>query len=103
MPPQDRGGAAVCQAAYQPAEEHYNQTLDYIEQVRIIKHDFRHHIHALLNMDRGERTNYLMNLKRELDMTAEMVFCQNQAVNGLLQGVCLQGKAGWVEFTARWI
>ena len=31
--------------------EHYNQTLDYIEQVRIIKHDFRHHIHALLNMD----------------------------------------------------
>ena len=64
--------------------EHYNQTLDYIEQVRIIKHDFRHHIHALLNMDRGERTNYLMNLKRELDMTAEMVFCQNQAVNGLL-------------------
>ena len=69
--------------------EHYNQTLDYIEQVRIIKHDFRHHIHALLNMDRGERTNYLMNLKRELDMTAEMVFCQNQAVNGLLQELSL--------------
>ena len=33
--------------------EHYNQTLDYIEQVRIIRHDFRHHIHALLYMDRG--------------------------------------------------
>ena len=81
--------------------EHYNQTLDYIEQVRIIKHDFRHHIHALLNMDRGERTNYLMNLKRELDMTAEMVFCQNQAVNGLLQEYASRARQDGVEFTAR--
>ena len=75
--------------------------LDYIEQVRIIKHDFRHHIHALLNMDRGERTNYLMNLKRELDMTAEMVFCQNQAVNGLLQEYAARARQDGVEFTAR--
>ena len=71
--------------------------------MRIIKHDFRHHIHALLNMDRGERTNYLMNLKRELDMTAEMVFCQNQAVNGLLQEYAARARQDGVEFTARWI
>ena len=69
--------------------------------MRIIKHDFRHHIHALLNMDRGERTNYLMNLKRELDMTAEMVFCQNQAVNGLLQEYAARARQDGVEFTAR--
>lgn len=81
--------------------EHYNQTLDYIEQVRIIKHDFRHHIHALLSMGKEEQTRYLLNLKQELDRTAEMVFCQNQAVNGLLQEYCARARQAGVEFTAR--
>ena len=65
--------------------EHYHQILEYIEQVRIIRHDFRHHIHALLNMDRDAQTRYLHDLQRELDNTAAQTFCQNQAVNGLLQ------------------
>lgn len=81
--------------------EHYNQTLDYIEQVRIIRHDFRHHIHALLGMGKEEQDRYLMNLKQELDRTAEMVFCQNQAVNGLLQEYAARARQEVVEFTAR--
>lgn len=81
--------------------EHYNQTLDYIEQVRIIKHDFRHHIHALLNMEKEEQTRYLLNLKHELDTAAEMVFCQNQSVNGLLQEYAARARQDGVEFQAR--
>ncbi|MEA4993391.1 MAG: GHKL domain-containing protein [Oscillibacter sp.] len=65
--------------------EHYHQILDYIEQVRIIRHDFRHHIHALQTMDRDAQARYLHDLKKELDSTATQTFCQNQAVNGLLQ------------------
>lgn len=81
--------------------EHYNQTLDYIEQVRIIKHDFRHHIHALLSMGKEEQTRYLLNLKQEFDRSAQMVFCQNQAVNGLLQEYAARARQEEVEFTAR--
>ena len=81
--------------------EHYNQTLDYIEQVRIIRHDFRHHIHALLNMDKEDQTRYLQNLQRELDTAAEMVFCQNQSVNGLLQEYAARARQDGVEFEAR--
>lgn len=81
--------------------EHYNQTLDYIEQVRIIKHDFRHHIYALLNMGREERTRYLLNLKKELDKGAEMLFCQNQAVNGLLQEYKARAGQDGIEFSAK--
>lgn len=81
--------------------EHYNQTLDYIEQVRIIKHDFRHHIHALQNMGKEEQDRYLKSLKEELDRTAEMVFCQNQAVNGLLQDYAVRAKQDGIAFEAR--
>lgn len=65
--------------------EHYHQILDYIEQVRIIRHDFRHHIHALQSMDRDAQSRYLHDLQKELDNTATQIYCQNQAVNGLLQ------------------
>lgn len=65
--------------------EHYHQILDYIEQVRIIRHDFRHHIHALQNMDREAQTRYLHDLQKEMDSTGTQIFCQNQAVNGLMQ------------------
>ena len=81
--------------------EHYNQTLDYIEQVRIIKHDFRHHIHALQNMEKEEQDRYLKNLKEELDRTAQMVFCQNQAVNGLLQEYAARARQEDITFEAR--
>lgn len=81
--------------------EHYNQTLDYIEQVRIIKHDFRHHIYALQNMGKEEQDRYLRNLKEELDRTAEMVFCQNQAVNGLLQEYAVRARQNEIAFEAR--
>lgn len=81
--------------------EHYNQTLEYMEQVRIIKHDFRHHIHALHSMGREEQDRYLENLKEELDRSAEPALCQNQAVNGLLQEYSARARQEGVEFEVR--
>lgn len=81
--------------------EHYNQTLDYIEQVRIIKHDFRHHIHALHSMEREAQDRYLKNLKEELDRSAELVLCQNRAVNGLLQEYSVRAHQEGMEFEVK--
>lgn len=81
--------------------EHYNQTLDYIEQVRIIKHDFRHHIHALHSMGKEEQDRYLKNLKEELDRSAELVLCQNQAVNGLLWEYLARARQEGVDFEVK--
>ncbi len=80
--------------------EHYNQTLDYIEQVRIIRHDFRHHIHALLYMDKEQQVKYLKNLQKELENSEQQIFCENQAVNGLIQEYAGAQK-GRISFTAR--
>ena len=72
--------------------EHYNQTLDYIEQVRIIRHDFRHHIHALLYMDKEQQVKYLKNLQKELETSEQKIFCENQAVNGLIQEYAVRAE-----------
>ncbi len=81
--------------------EHYNQTLDYMEQVRIIKHDFRHHIHALLHMDKEQQTRYLQNLQKELDAAVETVFCRNQAVNGLVKEYAARAEREGITFSAQ--
>ena len=81
--------------------EHYNQTLDYIEQVRIIRHDFRHHIHALLYMDKEQQVKYLKNLQKELENSEQQIFCENQAVNGLIQEYAGRAKKAGISFTAR--
>lgn len=81
--------------------EHYNQTLDYIEQVRIIRHDFRHHIHALLYMDKEQQVKYLKNLQKELENSEQQIFCENQAVNGLIQEYAARARKAGISFTAR--
>ena len=81
--------------------EHYNQTLDYIEQVRIIRHDFRHHIHALLYMDKEQQVKYLKNLQKELETSEQKIFCENQAVNGLIQEYAARAEKAGISFTAR--
>lgn len=81
--------------------EHYNQTLDYIEQVRIIRHDFRHHIHALLYMDKEQQVKYLKNLQKELENSEQQIFCENQAVNGLIQEYAARARKSGIAFTAR--
>lgn len=81
--------------------EHYNQSLDYMEQVRIIRHDFRHHVHALLHMDKAEVVRYLQKLQEELDTSAETVFCQNQAVNGLLNEYAARAEKAQIRFSAQ--
>lgn len=81
--------------------EHYNQTLDYMEQVRIIRHDFRHHIHALLYMDKEQQVKYLKNLQKELETSEQQTFCENQAVNGLIQEYAARAEKNGISFTAR--
>ena len=81
--------------------EHYIQTLDYIEQVRIIRHDFRHHIHALLYMDKEQQVKYLKNLQKELETSEQKIFCENQAVNGLIQEYAVRAEKAGISFTAR--
>ncbi|MEE1086282.1 MAG: GHKL domain-containing protein [Schaedlerella sp.] len=72
--------------------DHYNRILEYSEQVRIIKHDFRHHIYALLNMEKEEQTSYLKKLQKEMDSTTGLIFCQNVSVNGLIHGYATRTK-----------
>ena len=81
--------------------EHYNQTLDYMEQVRIIRHDFRHHIHALLYMDREQQIKYLKNLQKELETSEQKIFCENQAVNGLIREYAARAEKAGIAFAAR--
>ena len=81
--------------------EHYNQILDYIEQVRIIKHDFRHHIYALQSMDKEEQNAYLKSLQKNLEQSDEIFFCQNQSVNGLLQDYNTRAKKNDISFTVK--
>lgn len=81
--------------------EHYNQTLDYIEQVRIIRHDFRHHIHALLYMDKEQQIKYLKTLQKELETSEQKLFCENQAVNGLIQEYAVRAEKAGISFSAR--
>lgn len=81
--------------------EHYDQMLHHIEEVRIIKHDFRHHIHALLQMERDERTRYLKNLQIEFESSAESRLCENQAVNGILQEYAVTCQKHHIEFQTR--
>lgn len=72
--------------------DHYNRILEYSEQVRIIKHDFRHHIYALINMEKEEQTTYLHQLQKEMDSTTGLIFCQNVSVNGLIHGYATRTK-----------
>ena len=81
--------------------EHYNQVLDYIEQVRIIRHDFRHHIYALQSMDKEEQKAYLKSLQKSLDQSEEIFFCQNQSINGLLQDYNTRAKKNNIDFNVK--
>lgn len=65
--------------------EQYNQMLEHMEQVRIIRHDFHHHIHALEHMDQEAQKQYLAFLHKEMEESAGEFFCENRAVNGLMQ------------------
>ncbi len=78
--------------------EKYNQMLEHMEQVRIIRHDFRHHIHALEHMDLDAQKQYLAFLHREMEETSEEYFCENRAVNGLLQECAVKCRQNAIAF-----
>lgn len=81
--------------------DHYDRILEYSETVRIIKHDFRHHIYALINMDKDEQTVYLKNLRKEMDSTTGLIYCQNISVNGLIHGYARRTKKINVDFNVK--
>lgn len=81
--------------------EYYNQTLEHIEQIRIIKHDFRHHIHALLHMEREAQMQYLKSLQQEMDTSEGEILCQNQAMNGLLKEYAARAKRDGIAFSVQ--
>ena len=74
-------------------KENYKQIRDYRQQIGIIRHDFRHHIHALQHMNDSERREYLRGMQSDLDGGQELFFCGNAAVNSLLQQYAAQSKA----------
>lgn len=73
-------------------KEHYDRLLHYLEEIRIIKHDFRHHIHAIIHMSKEEQTSYLHRLDSEMNMITDLFFCENAAVNSLLQDYMAKTK-----------
>ncbi len=81
--------------------DHYNRILEYSEQIRIIKHDFRHHIYALQNMKKDEQTAYLKKLQEEMDSTTGLIFCQNVSVNGLIHGYLTRAKKIQVDLNVK--
>ena len=80
--------------------EHYNRMLEHGEELRIIRHDFRHHIHALLYMDKDQQRKYLLDLNKELDTSKEQNYCENQAVNQILQEYGARCQENQIEFVA---
>ncbi len=82
-------------------KENYKQIRDYRQQIGIIRHDFRHHIHALQHMNDSERREYLRGMQSDLDGGQELFFCGNAAVNSLLQQYAAQSKAEDIRFEAR--
>lgn len=80
--------------------DHYNQLLEHGEELRIIRHDFRHHIHALLHMDKDQQRKYLLDLNKELDTSKEQNYCENPAVNQVLQEYGARCQENHIEFVA---
>lgn len=80
--------------------EHYNQMLEHADELRIIRHDFRHHIHALLHMDKDQQRKYLLDLNKELDTPKEQNYCENPAVNQVLQEYGTRCQENQIEFVA---
>lgn len=78
--------------------DNYSRIQDYQQQIRIIRHDFRHHIHALEHMEPEEQREYLSRLQRELDSGDEIFFCSNPAVNSLLQEYAALARSEDIRF-----
>lgn len=81
--------------------EHYNQIREHQKEIRIIRHDFRHHIHAIEHMDDAERREYLKRLQEEMEGGTEVFFCENAALNSLLAQYAAKAKAEHIRFDAQ--
>ncbi len=81
--------------------EHYNQTLDYMEQVRIIRHDFRasHPCIALYGQRAADKI--FKESSEELETSEQKIFCENQAVNGLIREYAARAEKAGIAFAAR--
>ena len=98
-----RSSRIMLEAAWQLVElkkENYNQMQEYQQKIRLLRHDFRHYIHALQHMDDHNRRTYLEDLQFQLDTAAELFFCHNAAVNALLQKYGGLARAEEIPFEA---
>ena len=80
--------------------ENYSRIMEYEQRLRIIRHDFSHHIHALQHMGEEERKTYLANLQAEMKRGEELFFCDNEPVNALLQEYADRARAEQTRFRA---
>ncbi len=71
------------------------------EELTFARQMIRHHIHALLYMDKEQQVKYLKNLQKELETSEQKIFCENQAVNGLIQEYAVRAEKAGISFTAR--
>ena len=52
-------------------------------------------------MDREQQIKYLKNLQKELETSEQKIFCENQAVNGLIREYAARAEKAGIAFTAR--
>ncbi len=100
----ERRSRAMLSAARQVIElkkENYDRIQSYQKEIRLIRHDFRHHIHALRHMSGAEREEYLSKLQAEMDTSSEMFYCVNPAVNSLLQEYAARSRSRDIRFEAQ--
>lgn len=66
-------------------KENYQMILDYLNQIRTLKHDIRYHIHALANMNESARQDYIKFMEEEYRLSEKTVYCDEPSINSLLQ------------------
>ena len=67
-------------------KEHLERLAALSDEIRIMRHDYKHHLAALSSMlgDAGEASAYLAEVERNFDDASEPFFCDRAAVNALL-------------------
>ena len=67
-------------------KEHLERLAALSDEIRIMRHDYKHHLAALSSMlgDAEEASAYLAEVERSFDDASEPFFCDRMAVNALL-------------------
>lgn len=82
--------------------EHYEKMAQLSQKVRIMRHDYRHHLAALAGMldDRKGAAAYLEQVKRQYDELAEPNFCTRRAIDAFLTTFAARCAENDLDFRA---